>query len=44
LGKYIEQGDVHAAARLASDLASKNIRLKANPSKGTQNEKEFMYT
>jgi hypothetical protein len=43
LSKYIEQGDGPAAARLASDLALKGLRLKAHSINKTQDEKEFMY-
>ncbi|CAF4307729.1 unnamed protein product [Rotaria sp. Silwood2] len=41
LGKYIEIGASNAAAQLASELASQNIRLKANSLRATENEKEF---
>jgi hypothetical protein len=43
LSKYIEQGEGLAAARLASDLALKGLRLKAHSINKTQDEKEFMY-
>ena len=43
LGKYIEQGNSDAAARLASQLASKRVRLHANSSKNTRNDLEFTY-
>ena len=44
LSKYIEQGDANAAARLASQLASKGIRLQAKSSDRARNEEEFTYT
>jgi len=43
LGQYIERGDAGSAARLASDLASKGVRLQAKSSRNGQNEKEFTY-
>ncbi len=43
LGEYIEQGEAAAASQLASQLASKGVRLQANSFKGIQDEKEFTY-
>jgi hypothetical protein len=43
LGKYIEEGDARSAARIASELASKGVRLQAKSSRNSGNEKEFTY-
>jgi hypothetical protein len=44
LSKYIEEGAAKAAGQIASQLASKGVRLRATSSvKNAQNEKEFTY-
>jgi len=41
LGEHIEQGDVQEAARIASQLAKKGVRLQPKPSRTGRNEQDF---